>query len=441
MIIVIDGPAGTGKSTVAREVARKLGFIFFDTGAMYRCFAWKVLQEEIDPSDESRVTAALSDFDFEVKDLDGEKQYFVGDMDVTGLIRSREISSVSSQISVYPHVRKALVKKQRQFARNVNAVFEGRDMGTVVFPDAGLKIFLTAEPLIRAERRYRELLVKFPDLTQDLDQDQIFQEMNRRDQNDMTRAVSPLCRAPDAILIDTSHLSICEVVDQIIELKSKVKIGFPKMKLSYWLVYVSARLFFKVFFRLKIHGLNHFRPGAGLIIANHTSFYDPPVLSISCPEEVHFLAKESLFRVPLLGRLIHVLNTHPVSKDASDMSVLKRMVDLLQKKQKLIVFPEGKRSSDGQIHPFQRGLGFLASKAKCRVFPAYLHGVYEAWPPSRKFPRFSGKITCVFGSPIEWDEFEDLPKKEAENLIIEKSRKSVENLKKWYDTGAIGDPP
>ena len=131
---------------------------------MYRCFAWKVLQEEIDPSDESRVTAALSDFDFEVKDLDGEKQYFVGDTDVTGLIRSREISSVSSQISVYPHVRKALVKKQRQFARNVNAVFEGRDMGTVVFPDAGLKIFLTAEPLIRAERRYRELLVKFPDL-------------------------------------------------------------------------------------------------------------------------------------------------------------------------------------------------------------------------------------------------------------------------------------
>ncbi len=441
MIIVIDGPSGTGKSTVAKEVAKRLGFVFFDTGAMYRCFAWKVLQEKIDPSDEVQVSSLVNLFDFTVKDVDGEKRYFVGQEDVTKNIRSREISSVSSQISMYSQVRKAIVKKQRQFARKVNAVFEGRDMGTVVFPNADLKIFLTADPVIRAERRYQELIGKFPDFSEGLTKEEILQEVLKRDENDTTRSISPLKQAPDAILIDTSELSIFDVVDKILQLQAQVKPIFFRMKTSYWLVYLLARFFFKVFFRLKIHGLKHLRPGAGILIANHTSFYDPPVLSISCPEEVHFMARESLFRIPLLGRLIHVLNTHPVSQDAGDMAVLKKMVELLQNQKKIIVFPEGKRSIDGNIQPFQRGFGFLAIKAKCPVYPAYLHGVFEAWPPSRKFPRFFGKITCTFGSPIEWDEFEDLPRKEAEQLLIEKSLQSIENLKKWYQGGSVGDPP
>ncbi len=441
MIVVIDGPSGTGKSTVEREVAKQLGFVFFDTGAMYRCFAWKVLQRKIDPAEEAQVSSLAEEFDFEIRDEDGEKRYLVSGEDVTKSIRSREISTISSQISIYSRVRRILVKKQRQFALRVNAVFEGRDMGTVVFPDADLKIFLTAEPSVRAERRYQELIGKFPDVSSDLTREQIFQEMQKRDLNDETRAVSPLRQASDAILIDTSYLSISEVVDRIIQLKSEVKSKVSGMKASYWLVYTLARFFFKLFFRLKIYGLKHFRPGAGLIVANHSSFYDPPVLSISCPEEVHFLAKESLFRIPLLGRLIHTLNTHPISKDTSDMAVFKKIVELLQKKNKVILFPEGKRSPDGQIQPFQRGLGFLAVKAKCSVFPAYLHGVFEAWPISSKFPRPWGKITCVFGSPIEWDEFEDLPKKEAEQRLMEKSFQSIENLRRWYESGAIGDPP
>ncbi len=441
MIIVIDGPSGTGKSTVAKEVAKRLGFVFFDTGAMYRCFAWKVLQEKIDPSDEVQVSSLVNLFDFTVQDVDGEKRYFVGEEDVTKNIRSREISSVSSQISMYSQVRKAIVKKQRQFARKVNAVFEGRDMGTVVFPSADLKIFLTADPVIRAERRYQELIGKFPDFSEGLTKEEILQEVLKRDQNDTTRSISPLKQAPDAILIDTSELSIFDVVDKILQLQAQVKPISFRMKTSYWLVYLLARFFFKVFFRLKIHGLKHLRPGAGILIANHTSFYDPPVLSISCPEEVHFMARESLFCIPLLGRLIHVLNTHPVSQDAGDMAVLKKMVELLQNQKKIIVFPEGKRSIDGNIQPFQRGFGFLAIKAKCPVYPAYLHGVFEAWPPSRKLPRFFGKITCAFGSPIEWNEFEDLPRKEAEQLLIEKSLQSIENLKKWYQGGSVGDPP
>ncbi len=202
-----------------------------------------------------------------------------------------------------------------------------------------------------------------------------------------------------------------------------------------------AHLFFKIFFRIKIYGANHARPGAGLLIANHTSFYDPPVLSSSWSEEVHFLARESLFRIPLLGKLIRVLNTHPISRKATDLHVLRQMIHLLQEGKKLIIFPEGKRSADGQLHPFERGFAFLTQKAKCTIFPAYISGAYEAWPTSKKWPKLFGKMACVFGTPIEWEDFEDLPKDEVEQALSKRCAKSISDLKDWLEKGAVGDPP
>jgi cytidylate kinase len=442
MIIAIDGPSGTGKSTVAKGVAGKLGFTFFDTGAMYRSVAWKILQEGIDPSDAQKVVAMMPLFHFQIRaDDKGDRLYFVGEHEVTHLIRTREISTISSQIAAYPEVRKCLVKIQRKFGHSCNAVFEGRDMGTVVFPDADLKIFLTARSEVRAMRRYKELLNKFPDLRETLSVDEIFQEMEERDKSDATRAISPLRQAPDAVLIDTSDLSASQAIDKIVRLTPKVKGKFPSMKFSYWLVYSLARLFFKIFFRLRIYGLKHFRPGPGLIAANHSSFYDPPVLSISCPEEVHFLGKGSLFRVPLLGWLIRILNTHPVSKGGADIQTLKLMIQLLKEGKKLIVFPEGSRSEGGQLQPLERGIAFLAQKSNATIFPAYLRGTFEAWPRSRKFPKLVGKITCVFGTPIEWDDFEGLPKRESEEKITARLEEAIRALQAWLESGAHGEPP
>lgn len=442
MIITIDGPSGTGKSTVAKEVAKRLGFTFFDTGAMYRSFAWKICSQGIDPLDEARVVGFLPLFHFDIrKDSQGNRVYFVDEVDVTEEIRSRTMSTISSQIAVYPLVRKAMVKMQRRFGRSCDAVFEGRDMGTVVFPDADLKIFLTAKPTVRAERRYRELLQKFPDLSENMSRENILKEMSLRDENDATRAISPLKQAEDAILIDTSDFSIDEVVEKIIRLKPKRKKRRLSMKFSYQLVYSLARLFFKTFFRLRVYGEEHVHSGPGLLIANHTSFYDPPVLSVSCTEEVHFLARESLFTVPLLGRLIRILNTHAVARDASDMHVLRQMIRLLSDGKKLIIFPEGKRSLDGEMHPFERGFAFLAKKAKCTVFPAYIDGAFSVWPTGRKFPKLFGRITCVFGSPIEWEDFEDLSKDEVEEKLSERCFSAIEDLKKWLKNGAQGTPP
>lgn len=217
MIITIDGPAGTGKTTVARKVAEKLGFQYFDTGAMYRAITYRLLQEGISLDDENQLSPFLKRFQFSIRKEDGEKRYFVGSEDVTEMIRTPEVTKSVSIISAHPAIRRALVPIQRNFAEKGNSVFEGRDMGTVVFPKAELKIFLTARPVVRAERRYLEIKDKFKSTTQE----EIFRELIERDAIDISREISPLKQASDAHLIDTSDLVIDEVVDRIISLKKE----------------------------------------------------------------------------------------------------------------------------------------------------------------------------------------------------------------------------
>lgn len=436
MIITIDGPSGTGKSTVAKGVAKRLGFTFFDTGAMYRSLAWLILQERIDPSDLTKIEELLSHFQFEIRTCkDGERHYLVRGRDVTKEIRSQTISHISSQIAIYREVRQAMVKIQRKFGHAVDAVFEGRDMGTVVFPHADLKIFLTANLQVRAERRYRELLQKFPDLSMTLDE--ILKEIEARDKADLTRVISPLKQAPDAVLIDTSHFTAEQIINAIIRLNPKR--SFSKMKLSYQIVYSLAKLFFKCCFRLRVYGLEHFRQGAAVIAANHSSFYDPPVLSISCPEEVHFLARESLFDIPLFGKLIRILNSHPVAGGVADARTFKTILSILARGKKIILFPEGQRSPDGALLPLERGLAFLVQKARCRIIPTYIKGSFEAWPCGRKFPKLFGKMAVVFGEAIEWEENAD--KKADQERLTKQTEEAIRNLKTWFDAGARGIPP
>jgi len=443
MIIAIDGPSGTGKSTVAKATARRLGFLYFDTGAMYRSFAWKSLQEQIAPTDEAALKQLIESFHFDIQtDRTGEKHYLVNEVDVTNKIRSQEISNLSSQISIYPFVRQAMVKIQRKFGHQTNVVFEGRDMGTIVFPEAEVKIFLTARPEVRAKRRYQELLVKFPDLANTFSEEQILLEIKERDHKDSTRAVSPLRQAKDAILIDTSDLKPEEIVDHIVEIYEKMRNAKNRgMHMTYRCIYLLVRGLLKLFYRLRIYGLSHFRPGSAVIAANHASFFDPPVISVSCPEEVHFLAREPLFRIPLLGRLIRVLNSHPVSRDASDVQTFRTIIQLLHEGQKVILFPEGARSPDGQLQPFEKGLSFLIYKAHCSILPVYVEGTFKVWKRNARFPRPFGRIRCVFGSMITWSEFEGMDKKEAMERITQRTKQSIQDLKNWLDNGAVGDPP
>lgn len=222
MIITIDGPVATGKSTIAKRLAERLGFIFYDTGAMYRCLTYALLHNHVDIDDNAAVEQLLKTFQFNVAVFEGEKHYFVNKVDVTAQIRQEAVTSMVSKVSAIGAVREKLVALQRNLAVGIDVVFEGRDMGTVVFPKADLKIFLSGRPEVRAQRRYDELRKKFPKEFANLTIEGAIADINLRDHYDTTREISPLRQAEDAYVIDTSDLSLDQVVDKILSIKNSL---------------------------------------------------------------------------------------------------------------------------------------------------------------------------------------------------------------------------
>ena len=215
MIVTIDGPSGTGKTTVARKVAEKMGFVYFDTGAMYRALTWLILERNIDISDPDQMNKILAEFDFRIHEEGKEKRYLIGKVDVTEVIRSQLVTSHVSKVAAEKEVRRSLLPIQHAFAQNKNVVFEGRDLGTVVFPNAEVKIYLDADPQVRAERRLQEVLEKQSQDHLTYDHRKMLEEIIRRDAYDSNREIAPLRCPLDAHRIDTSSLTIDQVIDSI----------------------------------------------------------------------------------------------------------------------------------------------------------------------------------------------------------------------------------
>lgn len=213
--IAIDGPAGAGKSTIAKIVAKELGFIYVDTGAMYRTLALACFRDGIDTSDEAAVVAKCESVEVTLGYEDGTQKVYLNGEDVSAEIRREEIGNLTSAIAVYPGVRKILVALQKDLAAKNDVVMDGRDIGTAVLPNADLKIYLTASVETRAKRRYDELVEK----GQTCDLKEIEKDIEDRDYRDMNREVSPLSQADDAVLVDSSDMTIDEVVAKIISLK------------------------------------------------------------------------------------------------------------------------------------------------------------------------------------------------------------------------------
>ncbi len=211
--IAIDGPAGAGKSTIAKEVARRLGFVYVDTGAMYRTMALHFIRSGIDPKDEQAVAASCRDVDVSLRYENGVQQVLLGGENVTGLIRTEEVGNMASATSVYKPVREKLVELQQALARRENVVMDGRDIGTCVLPDAPAKIYLTASSAVRAGRRYKELVEKGVEC----DLAEIERDIIDRDYRDMKRENSPLRQAEDAVLVDSSCMTVEQVIAAILE--------------------------------------------------------------------------------------------------------------------------------------------------------------------------------------------------------------------------------
>lgn len=212
--IAIDGPAGAGKSTIAKLAAKELGFVYVDTGAMYRALGLHFLRNRIQPEETGKISKALEQAEVTIRYADGEQIVLLNGENVNGLIRTEEVGRLTSATSVLVPVREKLLQLQRKLAAQTSVIMDGRDIGTTVLPDADLKIYLTADAGVRAERRYRELLER----GEACDKMEIERDIIQRDRQDMTRAVSPLKKAEDAVLVDASFLTIEQVKNKILEL-------------------------------------------------------------------------------------------------------------------------------------------------------------------------------------------------------------------------------
>lgn len=218
--IAIDGPAGAGKSTIAKQIASNLGFIYVDTGAMYRAMALYFLRNGVDGHDPDAVAAECPNIKVALSyDEEGRQQVLLNGENVTPYIRTEEVGKMASLTAAIPAVRAALLDLQRDMAKTTDILMDGRDIGTHVLPDASLKIYLTASSAVRAQRRYQELTEK----GETCDLAQIEHDIIERDKQDMNREIAPLRQAEDAVLVDSSDMSIREVVDAVIEEFNKIK--------------------------------------------------------------------------------------------------------------------------------------------------------------------------------------------------------------------------
>jgi cytidylate kinase len=414
-IIAIDGPAGAGKSTVSKAVAKKLSYLYIDTGAMYRAVAWKALKNSIGFSEENKVVDMTENTKLELKPSSRPGSLldiFVDSEDVTDKIRTNEISQGASRVSAIEGVRRVLQQKQRQIGKNGGIVMEGRDIGTAVFPDAEYKFYMDASVEERARRRYKELAEKGGKVTLE----HIKEEIRERDERDKKRKTDPLTQAEDAVIIDSTGLTIEGTADLIVGyIEKKTKIYDTK-----WLFYLGRflfRLFFYAVWRLKVRGHENIPEKGGVIISpNHVSYADPPLTGSAMKRPLYFMAKKELFDMPVLGFLIKRTNAFPVQRGRQDVGAFKKAVNLLKAGKPVLVFPEGTRSRDGNFGKARPGAGMLSCISNAPVVPVRLRNSGRL---SKLMP-----LEVTFGRPVY------PPEKFTKDTYQEISEKVLEEIKK-----------
>lgn len=426
MIIAIDGPAGTGKTTLSKALAEALGFAYFETGAMYRAFTWFVQQNSVDYKNPEALEKALSEFHYTLTPTNEGNRYSVNGKDVTADLRSEKVTQEVSKIAAIEKVREHLVPIQKLFGESHDAVFEGRDMGSVVFPKARVKIFLTASAKVRAQRRYDELQKKGSKQTYD----EVLKEIEERDHIDETRAHSPLKKASNAILIDSSDMTIDQVKKKLIKISKEAM--NEKTTLFYRLICGFAGLLIRLFYKHKSIGTENLPPGKAVIAPNHVSFLDPPIIGVSSPLPVHFFARSTLFDGKILGPIITRLNTHPIEYGDQELKAIKIACRLLKDEKKVVLFPEGERSVNGELGEFKGGAVRIAAREHAPIIPTYIGGAFEVWPRVRSKPRLKGHTLCVFGKPLHPKDYAHLPKKEGMEKLNEDLKAAVAKLAKEH---------
>lgn len=392
-VITIDGPAGSGKSTTARAVSAQLGFAYLDSGAIYRAVALGVQRARRDSAGEDEIGALAAALRLRVIPGRGHCHIFIGDEDVTGLLRDQALGQLASRVAQMPAVRTVVRGWLQAAASAAPCVAEGRDMGTVVFPDAALKIYLDPPLAIRAQRRFRELIMRGATP----DESAVRAEIEERDLRDRNRSASPLRVPADAIVIDNSHLDIRGQAALVTDLYRGG--GRRRGRRFYRVARAIVRAFGNALLGVQALGVENVPRGASLIACNHRSNLDPPLLGSYAPGAIGFLAKEELFRSFILRALISRLYALPVRRGRFDRAAIRLVLARLGEALPVLVFPEGTRQRDGQPGAARGGIALLARMSGAPVVPAHISGSDRLGALLLRKRR----ITITFGPPLVVD--------------------------------------
>jgi len=387
-VIAIDGPAGSGKSTTARTLAERFGLLYIDTGAMYRALTHAALSSGVAAGDEAALSALLAAASLELRPAKGEVTVMWNDQDISRAIRTPAVENLVSAVASHAAVRREMVTRQQAMGRRGGVVMEGRDIGSVVFPLATAKIFLSATLAARVERRFRQYKQRGRTVTRE----ELTRDLADRDRQDSERETSPLCICPDAIVVDSSNLNL----EQQNETCARACLVNPALDRTMDTDLAVARLEVPMHYRFayrvmrgaaRFYGLQQVGNEGGalprgcIVAVNHISMWDPPLVGSTFQRHpVHTLAKEELFRIPLLGPALRWIDGIPIKRQGYDANAFEEANRALKKGHNLLIFPEGTRRAIGHPGPVRNGLGIVVQATRAPVLPLFIRGSYGRRP-------------------------------------------------------------
>ncbi len=410
-IVAIDGPAGTGKGTVTSNLAKRLNLVYLDTGAMYRCVTLKFIREKIDVDNlenlseeqKDKINDILKSIKLDIRD----KKIYLGEEDVSEEIRREPVNSYVSQVSHIEEVRKSMVDLQRKMSEGKDVILEGRDIGTNVFPNANVKIYLDASVDERVKRRLKQNEEKGIESSEE----EVRKNIVFRDNNDKNASIAPLRQAEDAMYVDTSDLTIKEVQDKLYKVVKSAKRdakwienGYIMRKDTPWKRFerrfikgILAGLY-RIAFRVKKIGTENLVQDEGFIIcANHLNYLDAAGIVLLNKQKVKFVAKDNLYRIPIISWLGHIFDVIPIKRGKNDMASIKMCLKALKNGEIIGIFPEGTRKGLEKQEKIKNGAVFLASKANVKIVPVGIKGDFKAF----------SKVIFNYGKPIDINRFKD----------------------------------
>ena len=421
-IVAIDGPAGSGKGTITYIIAKKMNLDYIDTGAMYRSVALEVLNKKIDIEDMNQIKEMLQTIDIQLKKEKGEQIVLLNGEDVSKKIRSNEVTSIVSKVSAIKEIRVKLVEMQRKMGAKQDVIMEGRDITTVVFPKADVKIYLDADIEERARRRFKQNQEKQIECTYE----QVLEEMKKRDENDKNKEYGALKIADDAIVIDATNMSINEVTSKInkiikekkkkIKLQERIYFERPettRKKIVRFLVKSFVRFLYRIVFRVKKIGEKDIKEDESYIIcANHLNYLDATAVVVFNKKNIRFVCKDTVFHNKFLNWILHLVDAIPINRDKQDIEAMKRSIKSLKNKQLLGIFPEGTRKGMEKNLKAKNGAAFMALRTETKVIPLGIQGSFKPFT----------KVYLNYGKPLDFSEYYG---KEKDKEILEKVTKEI----------------